>query len=86
MKSKEDLLIEYFGMGHLIRVLPRITILELIGKDCFIRDRQGVEVDSVRRCLKAVRDSTHWRRTEEYENLIEFSPEAWAALHDFGGS
>jgi len=86
MKTKEDLLIEYFGMGHLIRVVPIINILQMIGRDCFIENRQGVEVDSLRRCLKAIDNCSPYRRTEEYENLIEFSPQAWAALHDFGGS
>jgi hypothetical protein len=57
----------------------------MIGRKCFIADSQSIEVDSLRRCLKAIDNCNPYRGTEEYENLIEFSPEAWAALHDFGG-
>jgi len=85
MKSKEDLLIEYFGMGHLIRVVPTIDILQMIGRKCFIADSQSIEVDSLRRCLKAIDNCNPSRGTKEYENLIEFSPQTWVHFHFFKG-
>jgi len=85
MKSKEDLLIEYFGKGHLIGSIPIIDILQMIGKNCFIDNLQGVEVDSLRRLLKAIDNCNPSRGTKEYENLIEFSPQTWVHFHFFKG-
>jgi hypothetical protein len=48
-----------------------VKILELVGMECFIENKTGKAVDSLRRCLKAMRDCSPYRETPEYEALIE---------------
>ena len=68
--EKEKKLIEHFGYSDLIHVVPSV-LYEIIAMDCFMKNKQGREVDSVRKCLSAIKNCNPYRLTEEFENLIE---------------
>jgi hypothetical protein len=53
-----------------IEITSEPSILEIIGMDCFLENKSGPAVDSIRRCLIALKKSNPYRLTEEYENLI----------------
>lgn len=46
-------------------------VLEVIGMDCFIDNKTGPAVDSLRRCLKACKNCNPYRMTKEYDDLIQ---------------
>lgn len=47
------------------------TVLDILGMECFIHNKSGNAVESLRRCLKAIHNDNIYRKTPEYENLIE---------------
>jgi len=48
------------------------TVLRLLAEECFIFNKQGPAVESLRRCLKALLyDINVYRKTPEYEVLIQ---------------
>lgn len=47
------------------------TVLEVLGKECFVENKTGSAVDSLRRCLKALSMSKPYRLTKEYDELIQ---------------
>ncbi len=51
------------------------TVLEILGKACFIENVTGPAVDSLRRCLKALSVSKPYRLTKEYDDLIQLDVE-----------
>ena len=47
------------------------TVLDILGKECFLEERKGPAVDSLRRCLKAISECKPYRKTKEYDDLIQ---------------
>ena len=48
---------------------PRL--LEMVAMDCFVENKTGKAVDSLRRCIKAGRQCHPYRMTQEYNDLID---------------
>lgn len=51
--------------------LSPVTILEMTARQAFIDDVKGPAVESLRRCMKSIRDCNPYRNTPEYEQLIQ---------------
>jgi hypothetical protein len=51
-------------------VITPIRLLEIIALECFMDDKKGKEVESLRRCLSAYKKNNINRGTEKYEKLI----------------
>ena len=51
-------------------VLPPM-LLGCLAQECFIENRQGEAVESLRRCLQALNKSKPYRKTPEYDKLIQ---------------
>lgn len=51
-------------------ILP-IKILEIIALDCFMTNRQGKAVESLRKCLYAYNYKNIYRKTPQYDALID---------------
>lgn len=47
-----------------------VGLLSLVGMECFTNNLSGKAVDSLRRCIKHIKDGKY-RYTDEYENLID---------------
>jgi hypothetical protein len=47
------------------------SVLNILGMTCFIYEKTGPAIDSLRRCLKALRECTIYRKTKEYDDLIK---------------
>ena len=45
--------------------------LDIIAIGCFVADTRGSAVDSLRRCVKACHDCDPYRKTPEYDALIQ---------------
>jgi hypothetical protein len=46
------------------------SVLEILAMECFREDRKGPEVESLRRCMKALKACKPYRMTDEYDDLI----------------
>ncbi len=72
--DKETKLIKYFGFGEYLdnehfNSNP-LGLYRIIIEYCFINNIIGYEVDSLRRCYKAILNSTPYRMTKEFDDLI----------------
>jgi hypothetical protein len=47
------------------------VVLDILAREAFIKNMKGPAVDSLRRCLKALDAGKIYRKTVEYDNLIE---------------
>lgn len=76
LSNKEIQLFSFFGISKgLMRVLDPVTLYNSMALDLFVENRTGPEVDSVRRCLKAIWDCDPYRNTPEFEALIQLQEE-----------
>lgn len=46
-------------------------VFEIVALDCFMENKTGKAVDSLRRCVAAVRKCNPYRRTPEFDALID---------------
>lgn len=44
-----------------------------VAKELFLSNATGLAVDSLRRCLQAITDSSIYRKTPEFDSLIDLS-------------
>lgn len=51
--------------------ISAIRLLETIGYECFVNNKTGPAVDSLRKCLNACSKFYPYRMTDEYDKLIE---------------
>ncbi len=51
------------------------TVLDCVVMEVFLENKQGPEVDSLRRCVKALKNSELYRMTPEYDALIQLTEE-----------
>lgn len=47
-----------------------VSVLECVAMECFLENKRGLAVNSLRRCLNALKNSKMYRGTPEYEALI----------------
>lgn len=47
------------------------TVYSILGVECFTYNTTGPAVESLRRCLLSFRESKIYRRTPEWDNLIQ---------------
>lgn len=46
-------------------------VLRILAEECFVFEKTGKAVDSLRRCLIANSNCNPYRKTPEYDNLIQ---------------
>lgn len=46
------------------------TVLDMVAMEVFLDNKQGPAVESLRRCINAVRNCSPYRMTSEYDALI----------------
>ena len=51
--------------------LAEVSVLRILVEHCFIENLQGLAVESLRRCYKAIRECKPYRMTPEYDALIQ---------------
>lgn len=70
--QKELKLFERLGYLHFVKdIQDPLTIYRICAEKVFMSNKQGPEVDSIRRCLKAMYDFSPHRLTEEWDALIQ---------------
>lgn len=69
--EKEKALIDSFGFSHMIAYDYPYALYRIIAEDCFINNKTGKNVESLRRILSALRNCTVYRMTKEFDDLIE---------------
>lgn len=57
-------------------------VLKLVAMECFLENKQGKAVDSLRRCVRANRNCDPYRMTPEYEALIELDESESKGLYE----
>lgn len=45
-------------------------VLDMVAMECFLENKRGSAVDSLRRCVNALKNSKMYRGTPEYDALI----------------
>lgn len=45
-------------------------VLDMVAMECFLENKRGLAVDSLRRCVNALKNSKMYRGTPEYDALI----------------
>lgn len=72
--SKKELemftLLDYEDLCYKTNLYPP-SVYQIVAEACFIKDLQGLAVDSLRRCMEAFKKSEVWRMTPEWDALIE---------------
>ncbi len=48
------------------------NVLDCVAMECFLENKHGPAVDSLRRCVNALKNSKMHRMTPEYDALISF--------------
>jgi hypothetical protein len=48
----------------------QVAFLDTMALHCFRKNATGLAVNSLRRCVNALHDCTHYRETPEYDALI----------------
>ena len=70
--QKEQIMFTNLGFGHLLDVIScPPNLYEIVAKVCFYEDRKGKDVESLRRCVRAVENCNPYRMTEEFDALID---------------
>ena len=76
--AKEQAMFEALGFSDLmchVDIPP--TLYDIAGLKCFVEGTEGPAVESLRRCLKALKDGwgetgeAFYRMTPEFDNLID---------------
>ena len=73
--EKEKKLIAYFGYSDIICKITPITMYKMMMEKAFIDNMTGPEVESVRRCNKALKEFSCYRCTPEWDAMIEIGEE-----------
>ncbi len=74
--EKELALIKFFGFDNLIDItcpVAAITLYRMMVEKAFVENLQGLEVESLRRCFKAINESSIFRMTSEWDDMIALS-------------
>ena len=62
------------SLGYSYQLNMPVSVVEfykMIAEKCFIHDVRGVDVDSLRRCLRAIINCNPYRKTQEFDDLIK---------------
>jgi len=68
---KELQLIHLLHFDHMVGHIGPIQLYEMMAKRVFIENLSGSEVESLRRCVKAIHYGTIYRHTQEWDELIK---------------
>jgi hypothetical protein len=75
--DKEVLLFKEFQLDHLLSHVAPVTLYHMAMEKAFITDLRGSAVDSLRRCLIAIKDCGAYRMTPEFDALIDIG---WTSI------
>lgn len=79
--EREKALIKFFGMGHLLdRDVEPSMVYTMMMEKAFIEKMQGVEVDSLRKCIKSLHDCKVYRGTPAWDAMIELESD-WLSIN-----
>jgi len=73
ISNNEQKLFSSFGFGDIADRVPVVTLYRLCVEKAFIENMKGDNVDILRRCAKAMRDTSMYRMTPEWEALFDLS-------------
>jgi hypothetical protein len=51
--------------------IPPPRLYEILTVEAFCKNLQGNNINSLRKCMSALKDSTVYRNTKEWDNLIQ---------------
>ncbi len=72
ISDKEFDMIYAFGYANLVERGINITsVLDICMVKAFTENLQGLHVESLRKCIAAVKNCNPYRCTQEYDNLIQ---------------
>jgi hypothetical protein len=72
--TKEVALFEALGFNDLLEAsVEPVTLYEIAAREAFLKGAEGKEVQSLRRCLRAIQEGSPYRMTQEFDSLIELS-------------
>jgi hypothetical protein len=72
ISQKEYDMIEAFGYAHLVQFGINVpSVIDMCVTKAFISNEQGNHVESLRRCLNAIKTCNPYRCTPEYDSLIQ---------------
>lgn len=74
--EKELKLLRHFGVKDVQLDDPYCSppqIYDMMALKAFMGNQEGAEVESLRRIVNAIHSCHPYRKTQEFENLIEFS-------------
>lgn len=73
VSDKEIALFKSLGYENLLFILDKdpVGLYKMAAEKCFIEDRRGAAVDSLRRCMEALSKHNPYRLTPEFEELIQ---------------
>jgi len=73
--KRERELLKFFGVAKMIeaRSMPVMAVYRSAMEQAFLDDMQGPEVESLRRCMRALQKGEPYRNTPEWDELIKFS-------------
>lgn len=80
--EKELRLIEFFGYGDIAGSgsCAGPVMYRMMAEKAFLDYMEGKEVESLRRCCRAMNDMSVYRLTKEWDDMIEFSDEKSASV------
>jgi hypothetical protein len=67
--KKEVELFTKLGYSNYLYVEP-VVLYNIIAMDCFLSNKSGQDVDSIRNCIKAMQKECPKRLSKEFDNLI----------------
>lgn len=75
--EKEVKMFTALGFEELLERLQDepVTMYRIVSEEAFIKDLRGPLVDSLRRCLSALRTCSMYRMTDEFDALIQLGEE-----------
>lgn len=71
--TKEKELFDSLGMGHLTETINPPHLYKTAAVLAFSDGREGKDVDSLRRCVRALEQCSPYRLTEEFDALISLN-------------
>lgn len=61
----------YESLMEMENIFPK-TLYEILGMECFMKNKSGANVDALRNVCHAIRDCKPYRMTEEFNQLCRF--------------